>query len=298
MLEAVERRLEQYINSLEEPIITELYRKLPSGKRLRAKLILYIAGETNDAIKLASIVELIHAASLLHDDVIDDAMLRRNKPSINATYGNKISIMLGDILYSKGFNELTLLDNKIAQIVSNAVTKLSIGELYDVEMSKDFNTDKDKYMNMIYGKTASLIEASAWSAALLCGKKGENYKLYGKNLGLAFQMIDDLLDITSSSDVLGKPALHDFVEGKTTIPYIYLYDTLNLEQKIKLKSLHKKTLSQDESIWILEEMQKNDILAKCYRDAKILIEEVISLMSYENEPKLVAIAKEMIDRNF
>ncbi len=298
MLEAVERRLEQYISSLEEPLITELYRKLASGKRLRAKLILYIAGEKNDAIKLASIVELIHAASLLHDDVIDDAMLRRNKPSINATYGNKVSIMLGDILYSKGFNELTFLDSKIAQIVSNAVTKLSIGELYDVEMSRDFNTNKDKYINMIYGKTASLIEASAWSAALLCGKSQENYKLYGKNLGLAFQMIDDLLDITSSSDVLGKPALHDFVEGKTTLPYIYLYDALDDEKKQKLKSLHKKTLSTDEANWILQEMKENDILSKCYQEAKLLIEEAISLMSYENEPKLVAIAKEMIDRNF
>jgi len=298
LIEAVERRLEQYICSLEQPFVAELYRKLPHGKRLRAKLILYIAGETNEAVKLASIVELIHAASLLHDDVIDDAMLRRSKPSINAVYGNKISIMLGDILYSKGFSELTMLDSKIAQIVSNAVTKLSIGELHDVEMSKEFNCDKDKYLDMIYGKTASLIEASAWSAALLCGKSAQNYRLYGRNLGLAFQMIDDLLDITSSSEVLGKPALHDFSEGKTTLLYIYLYNVLDSEKKIKLKSLHKKTLLDSEAGWILEEMEKNGILSKCYMDAKLLIDEAVSLMSYENEPKLVAIAKEMIDRNF
>jgi octaprenyl-diphosphate synthase len=298
LIQAVERRLEQYVSSLEQPLITELYRKLPHGKRLRAKLILYIAGGTHEAIKLASIVELIHAASLLHDDVIDDAMLRRNKPSINAVYGNKISIMLGDILYSKGFYELTMMESKIAQIISNAVTQLSIGELYDVEMAKEFNCDKNKYIDMIYGKTASLIEASAWSAALLCGKSAQNYKQYGRNLGLAFQMIDDILDITSSSEVLGKPSLHDFSEGKTTIPYIYLYDALDNEKKAILKSFHKKILSKDEEDWILDEMKQNDILSKCYSDAKSLIDEAISLMSYENEPKLVAIAKEMIDRNF
>lgn len=298
MLNAVERKIEQYIISLEHPEILSLYRKLPAGKRLRAKLILYIAGNSILSVMLASIVEMIHAASLLHDDVIDDAMTRRNKPSINAIYGNKLAIMLGDVLYSKGFNELSIMDAKIAQIISDAVIKLSIGELDDVGLSKTFNTNKEQYIKMIYGKTASLIEASAHAAALLSGKPQDKYRIYGKNLGLAFQMIDDLLDVVSDSATLGKPALHDFEEGKTTLPYIYLYEALNEQEKIRLRSMHGKILSKNESAWVLENMKIYNIPQKCYNEAKALIDEAVKLMETEGEAKLLLIAKEMIDRNF
>jgi octaprenyl-diphosphate synthase len=297
VLSAVERKIEQYIISLEHPEILSLYRKLPAGKRLRAKLILYIAGNNISSVMLASIVEMIHAASLLHDDVIDDAMTRRNKPSINAIYGNKLAIMLGDVLYSKGFNELSIMDAKIAQIISDAVIKLSIGEL-DVGMSKTFNTNKEQYIKMIYGKTASLIEASAHAAALLAGKPQDKYRIYGKNLGLAFQMIDDLLDVVSDSATLGKPALHDFEEGKTTLPYIYLYEALNEQEKIRLQSMHGKMLSKNESIWVFENMKIHNIHQKCYNEARALIDEAVKLMETEGEAKLLLIAKEMIDRNF
>jgi octaprenyl-diphosphate synthase len=110
---------------------------------------------------------MIHAASLLHDDVIDDAYTRRNKPSLNALYGNKTAIMLGDVLYSKGFFELNNISPEVAKIVSNAVVQLSLGELKDVSLSKAFNLDKEVYLGMIYQKTASLIEASAGAAAVL-----------------------------------------------------------------------------------------------------------------------------------
>jgi octaprenyl-diphosphate synthase len=298
VLSAVERKIEQYIISLEHPEILELCRKLPAGKRLRAKLILYIAGNNLQSVKLAAIVEMIHAASLLHDDVIDDAMTRRNKPSLNAIYGNKVAIMLGDVLYSKGFNELSIMDAKIAQIISDAVIKLSIGELDDVSMSKTFNTDKEKYIKMIYGKTASLIEASANAAALLAGKPQDKYRIYGKNLGLAFQMIDDLLDVVSDSATLGKPALHDFEEGKTTLPYIYLYEAMSEHEKNRLRSLHGKVLSQNDSSWVLEQIKIYQIPQKCYNQAASLIDEAMKLMQTEGEAKLLAIAKEMIDRDF
>ncbi len=298
MLQRVERKIEQYIASLEHSGISRLYTMLPAGKRLRAKLITYIAGGDLETIKLAAIVEMIHAASLLHDDVIDDALVRRGKDSINATYGNKTAIMLGDILYSKGFNELTKLDSKIADVISDAVIKLSIGELDDVNISKSFSIDKNQYLKMIYGKTASLMEASARAAALLAGKADKKYAIYGKNLGIAFQMIDDLLDITATSDTLGKPALHDFKEGKTTLPYIYLYEILNNEDKMRLKNMHAKTLSNDESSWVLEQMNIHNILAQCYNEAKVLITEAMELMREEGEDKLFMIAKEMIDRDF
>jgi octaprenyl-diphosphate synthase len=298
VLNKVERKIEQYVDSLEHAEISRLYKMLPAGKRLRAKLITYIAGSDLEAIKLAAIVEMIHAASLLHDDVIDDALTRRGKDSINAIYGNKTAIMFGDILYSKGFNELTKLDSKIADVISDAVIKLSIGELDDVNISKSFCIDKDQYLKMIYGKTASLMEASAKAAALLAGKSYKKYAIYGKNLGIAFQMIDDLLDITASSDTLGKPALHDFKEGKTTLPYIYLYELLAHEDKIKLQNIHKKTLTVNESNWVLKQMNTHNIPAQCYNEAKVLVAEAMELMREEGEEKLYMIANEMIDREY
>jgi len=298
MLSAVERKIEQFIKELNDKEVLGLYAKLPQGKRLRAKLILKIAGNTLPAIKTAAVVEIIHAASLLHDDVIDDADTRRSKPSLNALYGNKTAIMLGDILYSKGFFELNNISSEVAKIVSNAVTQLSLGELKDVSLSKTFNTDKEIYLDMIYQKTASLIEASAGVAAVLAGKPKKTYMTYGRNLGMAFQMIDDLLDITSDSATLGKPALHDFVEGKTTLPYIYLYEAMENEERQKLASLHAKQLSNAEQSWIKMKMEEQQILLKCYAQAKELIEEAVELMNSHGEEALSGIALEMIERNF
>jgi len=298
VLSVVERKIEQYIKELNDGEAENLYRRLPHGKRLRAKLILKIAGSDLRAIKTAAIVEMIHAASLLHDDVIDDAFTRRKKPSINALYGNKTAIMLGDILYSKGFFELNDIDRRVSRTISNAVTQLSLGELNDVSLSKHFNTDKSQYMKMIYQKTASLIEASAEAAALLAGKASEPYRIYGRNLGLAFQMIDDLLDITSDSETLGKPAMHDFVEGKTTLPYIYLYERLDAPDKAKLLGMHAKKLSAEEQGWIIGQMEEHQILMQSYGEAKLLIDEAIELMEEAGETALSDIAREMIERDF
>jgi octaprenyl-diphosphate synthase len=298
MLSAVERKIEQFVNDLEDKEVTGLYARLPRGKRLRAKLILKIAGPGLSVVKTAAIVEMIHAASLLHDDVIDDAYTRRNKPSLNALYGNKTAIMLGDVLYSKGFFELNNISPEVAKIVSNAVVQLSLGELKDVSLSKAFNLDKEVYLGMIYQKTASLIEASAGAAAVLAGKPKQAYMTYGRNLGLAFQMIDDLLDITSDSATLGKPALHDFVEGKTTLPYIYLYEALDKAGQDKLRALHAKVLAEEEQAWIMQQMEKHQILLKCFAQAKELIDEAVELMNENGEEALSDIAQEMIERNF
>ena len=114
-----------------------------------------------------------------------------------------------------------------------------------VNLAKDFNPDKNLYLNMIYKKTASLIEASTWAAAILIKHpEADKFKVYGKNLGLAFQIIDDILDITQTSEQLGKPAMNDFKEGKTTLPYILLYEKLNIKDKMLLQSSKLVPLSQ------------------------------------------------------
>ncbi len=290
--------MEQYILDLEDRDALELYKKLPAGKRLRAKMILSIAGSTLASIKTAAIVEMIHAASLLHDDVIDDAYVRRGNPSINAIYGNKTSIMFGDVLYSKGFYELIDIDRDVAKTISDAVVKLSLGERQDVILSHSFNSNKDAYMQMIYGKTASLIEASAKSAAILAGKDRDIYAKYGKNLGLAFQMIDDILDITQDSQKLGKPAMHDYEEGKCTLPYIYLYEKLNNEDRDKLLSLHAKRLSNEDIDWIKDKMISSGALKKASDEAKALALEAVELMQSEGNKELERVAMQMIERSF
>lgn len=298
MLEKVENLMLDIVASLGCSRSVELFKKVPKGKRLRAKLILKIAGENDKALKLAAIVELIHAASLLHDDVIDDADTRRGQCSINAEYGDKTAIMLGDILYSKGFSELTFLPQEVAYNISHAVALLSIGELLDVELSQSFNDSLEAYFDMIYKKTASLIEASAKSAALLAGKNSDIYALYGKNLGLAFQIIDDVLDITQSSETLGKPSLNDFKEGKTTLPYLYMYDKLSSNDKKILLSLFQKTLNENERDWIKEKMNESNAINLSIEYAKRLGLEALDVIKDEEDVGLAKIIKEMIERNF
>ena len=298
MLQKVETLMLEMVSSLQDEKSVELFHKVPKGKRLRAKLILKIAGATPEALKLAAIVELIHAASLLHDDVIDDAFTRRGDASINALFGNKTAIMLGDILYSKGFSELTFMPQNVAFSISNAVALLSVGELLDVELSKSFNDNLETYFDMIYKKTASLIEASAEAAALLSGKNSQNYALYGKNLGLAFQIIDDILDITESSETLGKPSLNDFKEGKTTLPYLYMYAKLSMDEKQKLLGLFQKELSREESAWIKAKMHETHAIVDAMHYAKTLGLEALEAIKDEEDVGLRSIITEMIERNF
>lgn len=295
MLERVESSMKILVGEVGYDEVTRLFNALQGGKRLRAKLILKIALTHTDAPLLAAIVELIHAASLLHDDVIDDADLRRGVASVNATEGSKTAIMLGDILYSKGFSALVAFDKEIAQCIADSVTALSKGEMMDVAMSVSFNDDAETYLEMLYFKTATLIEAAAKAAAILEGKDPSAYALYGKNLGLSFQIIDDILDIVSDEATLGKPALHDYLEGKCTLPYIYLYHELNENDKVKLKSLHKKELSDGDASWIKAKMKEHQCIERSYKLARKLSDEAITAVDDE---ALKGIIETMMKRRF
>lgn len=297
-LDAVKLKIKEFVCECDTKVVNELFTHLHTGKMLRSKLVQKIAGENEQTIKLCAVIEMIHAASLLHDDVIDDADTRRGNPSVNAIYDNKTAIMFGDILYSKGFSKLLEFEAKIAKKVADAVTLLSIGELLDVELSKDFNTNYDAYLDMIYKKTASLIEASAYSAAVLANKDENAYGLYGKNLGLAFQMVDDILDITSDSATLGKPAMHDFVEGKVTIPYLKMYAALSHDDKNKLKSLHKKSLNDEELAWLKSKFEQTNAVNESILQAKEVGLSGIMAIKSDNNESLVNIMKQMIERDF
>jgi octaprenyl-diphosphate synthase len=295
-MQRVESEIARLIDECDYSEVTRLFGMLSGGKRLRAKLILKIAPQSEDAPLLAAIVELIHGASLLHDDVIDEASTRRGVPSVNATEDSKTAVMLGDVLYSKAFTELVSFDKEIARTIASSVTALSKGEMQDVKMAEAFNSNEEKYLEMLYLKTATLIEAAAVAAAHLGGKDTQKYGVYGRNLGLSFQIIDDILDITSDAKTLGKPAMNDFVEGKCTLPYIYLFQKLNTQEREKLVSLHTKTLSEEESAWIQEKMKEHGSVEKSFRLAQKLSAEAMNVVQEDKE--LVNILKTMIERSY
>ena len=295
-MQRVEKEIARLINECDYDEVTRLFEMLSGGKRLRAKLILKIAPTNPKAPLLAAIVELIHGASLLHDDVIDEAMTRRGITSVNASDGSKTAVMLGDILYSKAFTELVTFDKKVAQTIASSVTALSKGEMLDVKMAETFNSDEDKYLDMLYLKTATLIEAAAKAAAMIDDKESEKYALYGRNLGLSFQIIDDILDITSDSKTLGKPAMNDYVEGKCTLHYIYLYEALDIQEREKLVSFHGRTIEKDETLWIQEKMAQYACIEKSFKVAQELSQEAKNILHDNDE--LIAILDTMIKRSY
>ena len=295
-MQRVESEIARLIQEIDYDEVTRLFNMLLGGKRLRAKLVLKIAPEHEFAPKLAAIIELIHAASLLHDDVIDESLTRRGVASVNATEGSKTAVMLGDVLYSKAFTELVDFDKDIAKVVASSVTALSKGEMMDVKMADTFNFDEKKYLDMLYLKTATLIEAAAIASALLVGKDSQKHGIYGKNLGLSFQIIDDILDITSDSATLGKPAMNDFVEGKCTLPYIHLYHALGEEDKKRLQNAHAKKLDAAEENWIKEMMQKHQCIEQSFALAQKLSNE--AMLAVEDDKALVEILETMIKRSY
>ncbi len=297
-LSLVKQQIKTFVTQCNDEKSLKLLDLLAQGKMLRSKLVFKIAGVNEQTIKLCAIIEMIHAASLLHDDVIDEADTRRGKPSINALFDNKTSIMFGDILYSKAFTELTFMPQEIAYDISNAVTLLSVGEMLDVDLTESFNTSYDKYLDMIYKKTASLIEASAKCAAVMANKDAQSFATYGKNLGLAFQMVDDILDITQDSATLGKPAMLDFVEGKVTIPYLLLWERLDENDRKTLESYYKTPLSPDQTIWIKEKMAETKALEDSIKLAQSIGQEAIESIKDENNEDLTAIMVAMIQRDF
>ncbi|MBD3823514.1 MAG: polyprenyl synthetase family protein [Epsilonproteobacteria bacterium] len=292
----VEEEIARIIKEIGYKEVEDLFAKLSGGKRLRAKLILKIAPLHPKAPLLAAVVELIHAASLLHDDVIDEAMLRRGTPSVNATEGSKIAVMLGDILYSKAFSELVEFDKEIAKVVSNSVTALSKGEMMDVKMAQTFNSDETNYLDMLYLKTATLIEAAAAASAMLAQKDVASHALFGKNLGLSFQIIDDILDITSDETTLGKPAMNDYVEGKCTLPYIYLYHSLDAAAQERLLLSHAKKITSQEALWIKAQLIEHKSIERSFELALRLSNEAKEAV--KEYPELVAILDAMIQRSY
>jgi octaprenyl-diphosphate synthase len=233
------------------------------GKQLRPMFVLLSAklgGEINDSsYRAASLVELLHTATLVHDDVVDEAGERRGFFSINALWKNKIAVLVGDYLLSKGL--LLSLDNKdhrVLQLLSTAVRLMSEGELLQLEKSRKLNLDESIYYEIIGGKTASLLASSCAAGASTTFENDEaieKMRLFGEKVGMAFQIKDDLFDY--SSEAIGKPTGNDIKEKKLTLPLIYTLNNCDASLRKKIIYIIKNQNTQKDKVdFVLDAVEK------------------------------------------
>ena len=255
------------------------------GKRLRALLTLgsaklcnYLKGGRD--INLAACVELIHAATLMHDDVIDVSNVRRGKKTINSIWGNQSSILVGDYLLSRCFEMMVEDGNlEVLKLLSSTSSKIAQGEILQLQHKGDIDMLEETYLKIISTKTAVLFSASTKVGAILANKKNNEkdaLEFYGKNLGLTFQIADDILDYNSELKLFGKKIGNDFYEGKITLPVILLSQQINNIEKQSLKDIFKKNKrSENDLKFTLDLILKYKIIKQCYKKA----EHFISLAS-------------------
>ena len=213
------------------------------GKRLRPLLTTLAARavgyQGQQHISLATIIEFIHTATLLHDDVVDESTLRRGKETANAVFGNQASVLVGDFLYSRAFQLMVSLERmEVMQILADATNKIAEGEVLQLMNVHDADTSESNYMQVIYCKTAKLFEAATQLAAILAEQPTEvieAMKAYGVHLGTAFQLIDDVLDYQADSTALGKNIGDDLAEGKPTLPLIHALKHGSSEQQALIR---------------------------------------------------------------
>ena len=254
-LKLVEYMIKQDINK--EKIISNLYKYIfkSNGKKMRAMLSLIASSkkQNNNRIKLAAVIELLHTATLVHDDVVDDSPTRRGIKSVNKTWSNSHGVLIGDYIYSKAFIYMVDIgNNEILQELANATNDISQGELIQLDAVRNLDITLNRLKKISYFKTGRLFEASAKTGAMLAEKSKEEIKsfgLLGKALGTAFQIQDDVLDYAALKLDTGKPALKDFKEGKITFPlYFALQDIDSKDKKFLLAKLGKqKITSKDQN---------------------------------------------------
>lgn len=229
-MQAVNRLISTSLES-DVPLVSQVseYIVMSGGKRLRPLIVLLAARamgyEGEEHIRAATIIEFIHTATLLHDDVVDSSERRRGQDSANAVFGNQASVLVGDFLYSRSFQMMVDIgDMRVMQILADATNTIAAGEVMQLMNVHDPDTSEDDYQQVIYRKTARLFEAGAQIAAVLAGRDADDEQAmvqYGQHLGTAFQLIDDALDYSASADELGKNLGDDLAEGKATLPLIY-----------------------------------------------------------------------------
>ena len=276
------------------------YHLKSGGKRIRplltlasAKLCGYKGGDRD--INLAACVELIHNATLLHDDVIDNSDLRRGIKTTNSVWGNQSSILVGDYLFSRCF-EMMVEDGsqEILKLLSSTSSRIAQGEVLQLEYKGEIDLLEETYFNIINMKTAALFAAAARVGACL-GNKSKKEKdaleSYGKNLGLAFQIVDDALDYFSTKTIFGKEIGKDFYEGKTTLPLIIIFQRANVEERSFLKEIFKKKKrNEDDFSETIALINKYKAVEATFKRAEYFVNvsyDALGIFSHSQEKKVL-----------
>ena len=309
----VEEKIKSKLSSKVE-LVDEMtnYHLKTGGKRLRAILTLgsaklcgYSKGSRD--VNLAACVELIHAATLMHDDVIDNGQIRRGKKTLNNIWGNQSSILVGDYLLSRCFEMMVEDGNlEILKLLSSTSAEISQGEVLQLQHKGEIDMLEETYFKIISSKTASLFAAATRVGSVIAEKENkikDALEFYGKNLGLTFQIADDTLDYNSDLKVFGKKLGNDFFEGKITLPIILLYQKLKDKEKNYLKLLFQKKIRTEEELnEILIFIKKYNIINDCYKKAEHFISLAYNSLGIFPETKYKNILKNLtsfsLSRNF
>lgn len=257
------------------------------GKRLRPLLVLLssqaVGYKGDDHLKLAAVIEFLHTATLLHDDVVDTSDLRRGRSTANARWGNAPSVLVGDFLYARAFEMMVELQNlRIMDVLSHATAVIAEGEVLQLMNVKNPDVSEDKYMEVIHNKTAMLFEAASHTGALLAGADTDQERAlrdYGKHLGLAFQLVDDLLDYQGNADEMGKNVGDDLAEGKPTLPLIYAMSKGTADEKQLIRQAIRKG-GLDELPAILDIVKRSGALEYTMDQAKAQAQSALDCLEH------------------
>ncbi len=282
------------------------------GKRLRALLTLgsaklcgYAKGSRD--INLAACVELIHSATLMHDDVIDEGEVRRGKETLNKVWDNHSSVLIGDYLLSRCFEMMVEDGNlEVLKLLSSTSSKIAQGEVLQLQHKGEVDMLEETYLKIISAKTAELFAAATKVGAILSDaetKEKDALEFYGRNLGLTFQIADDTLDYNSELKLFGKKIGQDFFEGKITLPIILLFQKANINEKIDLKkNFNKEIRTNDDLNNIISLINKYKIIKDCYQKAQHYINLASNSLSVFKDSKQKDILKNLtsfsLSRNF
>lgn len=278
------------------------------GKRVRPLLVILTAKAFAEsdarAVKLATVIEFLHTATLLHDDVVDTSDMRRGNPTANAKFGNAPSVLVGDFLYSRSFEMLVeLACIPVMQILAKATSIIAEGEVLQLTNVKNPDTTEEQYMEVIQGKTAMLFEAATWGMATLIGRSAqecEAMRIYGRELGLAFQMIDDVLDYEGNADAMGKNVGDDLAEGKPTLPLIHAMQNGNDEQRKLIRNAirHGGLNDMTEVLSIVQSLGSIEYTTqKAQRCIDRALQQLEALPDTQARSALQALAQLAINRN-
>jgi len=279
------------------------------GKRLRPLLSLMASRaysyEGDHHYTLAAIIEFIHTATLLHDDVVDESELRRGRETANALFGNAASVLVGDFLYSRAFEMMVDVESmKVMQILAETTNVIAEGEVMQLMNCHDADTTEQRYLDVIHAKTAKLFEAATRLGAVLCKRTEEEEKsmaAYGMHLGTAFQLIDDVLDYSSSSEEMGKNVGDDLAEGKPTLPLIYAMRNGTKEQSdVVRKAIEEAGLEYIDQV--MEAIKSTGAIEYTEQTAKNEADQAIRHIEHLPESPykeaLQGLAKFSVDRSF